>query len=605
MAMSQRKGTIDVMATVVVSGDAHFDELVLDPDVVLSDRILVVNSVGISLWSRTFTTSDDGVEETLWTRQARWLPARNEPGFVPIIRRGDALDIVRTGGVGVVALDDQGFVHARLAEKSVRDALHRIRGHLGVDLGQDLGIGLPVPQRRGDYISAISVGDEPVVAVSPEGRVALRLDKASMQAVAAEIVLPGGRYETPDVVASLDAWDVRRDGDILRFTANYWGNHPRAYVKRGSGDPWAESISEIQVRLLYGDELADAPLSHCPDHFAHILVPNDGHGQEGLNGEVTEAEADDIDRSGKGFAAMAADSWLRASKRAKPWIGARSEAVLGADLDELAEGQALYNLARACTQFRQAVAPYSKRSSVQAVSLLQGAADGRPDYKAALLRLSRRIVTETGTRQINLYQPAGTAFEGRPTSVFGTVDAYRERGEIPLVLVSPIYPMRRRSGSMLQPDPVGMTMLAELDGLAGPDWLPPLAFYAELHRNNIAVDFEIMDGCSLVAPSFGLTFIEAETGRSIEVVDSEVTADPITLEPTRLLVTLAEQPVGGGVLRYAYDNLQPIFDLSGSTFCNGGDMRDSWSHPSITGETLHRYAFSFEFNLRGYQHAED
>lgn len=502
--------------------------------------------------------------------------------------RGDAASLVERDGEVLLGFDAEGRLIASGFGGSVET---------GADQAPQDPASQPLALFRGDFQPLVQIGDEIIMGIGRDGRVRLQLDAEALNRVAAELPMPGGRPASPDEVLDFDVWNVRRDGEFLYFDAHIWGPVTRTYLRRGSGDPWVNARSEVLLRLLYGDELTDAPVDRNSDHFAHVLSINDGFGQSGLNGAAPENTPTDIQRVDKGFAGLAADSWLRNRRgRPMPWIGVRNEGVMGAGLDELAEGQGFTNLAACREAFATVLAPYGRRPAVDTVSLLIagiGAADTDADYAAKLLSLIQSITTETGARQVNLFQPPGCAFDGRHASVLGTTRTFVERGALPVIPVSPMYWCARRPGSMLQPDRVSMTMLAELDGLAGPGWLPPLAFAAELDGRDLHIDFEVMDGHKLIAPTRGL-LLQSDNGAIIQT--AEVTPDPVTGKMTRLSLALSDIP-REGVISYAFGNKAPSHDLSGTGWCSDGDLHDDWSMPSVTGQTLRRHAFSFEIRL--------
>ena len=503
----------------------------------------------------------------------------------PKMRRGDTPSLMDIGGESVLGVDALGRLIAKLSPVAIRA--------LAQDLAGQMPDPDPIKLGRGDAQTLVSIGEEPIMGVDASGLLQLRLDETTLSDIADRFDMPGGRPGPAELVPDFDAWNVRQDGDMIYFNAHIWGPTAREYLRYGPGDPWANAHSETLIRLVYGDEFTDTGPNVGPEHVAHILTFNDDAGQAGLNGEPKLREADDIQRAGRGFAATASDSHLKHCRGPKHWHGVRAETVMGAELAELTTGQGFTNLVDTVEQFRVALAPYKRFPAVQSISILQGATEDSADYADQLLNLCGEISQKIGARQFNCYQPAGDAFKADYASVLQTPKAFVERGPLPIVLVSPVYWCERRPGSLVQITSESMTMLAELDGLAGKDWLPPLAFVAERDGNMVTIDFEVMDGRKLVSPSYGLSIA---SDNDVEIAGWEVVPDPVTGDMTRLMVALTDIPENG-LIRYAYNNIDASFDLSGHLFCSGGDMRDDWSAPSVTGKTLHRYAFSFEFQI--------
>lgn len=132
-----------------------------------------------------------------------------------------------------------------------------------------------------------------------------------------------------------------------------------------------------------------------------------------------------------------------------------------------------------------------------------------------------------------------------------------------------------------------MTMLAELAALAaehsfgwagtGLGWYGPVVIDARRTGTNLFVDFEVMDGFDLIAPSFGVRY----SGASITGMG--VIADDVG-RMTRLQITLSTAAPGRLDIAYGRTGTDP------TKFANRCDLRDSWSAPSRTGGTLYRYA---------------
>lgn len=514
------------------------------------------------------------------------------PEALPL-QRGDAATLVSFDGTGVVSVDRDGKLSARLNSDTIEDAVKQFgETEMGV-LKSGLGLDEVIPLDRGDSHVLVELSEQPVLTIDRQGRTGFVPDEQTLNYIGEHVPLRGGQTASADLIHDHDAWNVRQSGDFLYYNSDMWDGVARDFIRRKSREPWINGRSEVLLKLLYGDELADAPVPSKPYHFAHIMSLDDDFGVQGLNGEVPEEDAKDILRVDRGFIASAADSRLANRSGPKHWIGARSEAVMGADLDELIEGQGFANLIRCKQQFAKVLKPYGRFPAVECVTLLMAAITNDESFSDKMLELIDKIVIETGARQINMFQPVGDAFNAEYPSVLGTIKSFVESGAAPTVLVSPMYWCERRPGGLFQPTRTSTIMLAELDGLAGRDWLAPLAFGAIVEENVIFVDFEVMDGYSLKAPTFGLT---VSSDNNVEITSVNVRPDPETGKLTRLAITCSDVPIGG-VLRYAYGNQDPSLDLSGTAYCSGGDLSDDWEHPSVTGNTLRRYAFSFEFKL--------
>ena len=398
----------------------------------------------------------------------------------------------------------------------------------------------------------------------------------------------GATPASPDLAGDVDAWEVWQDGDLVYFTARLWGDYPRQYVRRGTGDAWANGPSRARLRLAYGDDLANAATDRGPARFAHVATLGDGEGQDGLNGAVPSQDATDLARAGLGYPGLVGDQWLARRTGSLPLVGARSEAVAGATLAQLRTGQPMLNLKRAVTQFTSVLGPYNRTAQVDAVSILHGAADDSATYADDLLTLTEDVIRETGALSVHVVQPAGTWQRGNWASALGTVQAWRDRGALPLVVVSPLYWTGLRAGTLATPDAVSMTMLAELDAIAGNDWFCPAAFLAARSGATINVDFEVMPGATLTATPEGLAH-SATTITGVQVV-----AHPVSGAMTRLAVTLASAVAGRLTYRRA------VGGTDNTRLANYGTagIADSWSAASVVdGRTLRRPAYAFEMEI--------
>ena len=438
---------------------------------------------------------------------------------------------------------------------------------------------------RGDAAVVVEMNGTPVQTVSADGRMRLVLDDWSLADLEDRLQIEGGgggSPVSPDRLGSIDGWNVWETAGLLTFTANF-GNGAREYVMRPNEDAWVNGRSQVPVRLLYGDEMGAAGVSLAAlSNPRSVSTLDDGTGQAGLNGTVAASPATGIQRAGMGFASLVADFWVSSQAVAR-WALVRSEAVTGASLAQLRTGQPLANLTRAVTEAERVLPAYQRTALVDTVSIMHGAGDDSPSYGADLLSLMQTLNSSIGARRINLYQPSGTTERADFASAEGTLQAFRDKGPLPVTLVSPTYWCGIASGTIGVFDATSMTMLAELEALAALDrnWMPPLAFYAERVGSVINIDFEVMPGVSLVAPTVGLV-VAGATMSSASIV-----ADPVTGRLTRLSINLSGTPAGAVTVRYCRG--------SGPRFT--GNLRDNWSSPSVTGGTLYRYACSFQFEV--------
>lgn len=566
-----------IMDGVVIGGFAPDGTLLARFPTSLARTQQVADAVAVETQARTAAIND--LSESVATVSETVVQIERQ--FEPVILgRGDGMPIAVMDGVVVVALDKFGF----------------LRAHFPPDLGEAAATALiearlgPVTVGRGESMP-IAVMDGVVVAgFDPDGTF-----RANFPPEVINPTDPGGgggaTPSSPDVVGdSIDAWNVwESKGTVFFTTGQIWGTAPREFVKRGVGQPWANGPSRMRLRLVYGDALANASTDRTADRFAHVATLNDLAGQFGWNGETPGPDATDLTRAGNGYSAVAADQWLARKAGAMPWLGARSEGVNGATLAQLRTGQPMLNLRRALDQFVNVVEPYGRTAQVDAVSILHGVADDSASYGSDLLQLTEDVIAQTGAVKVHVMQPSGTWARGDYASSLGTLEALRNKGQLPLVVVSPLYWASIRNGSFGTPTPTAMTMLAELDAIAGlssVEWLAPLAYEASRVGTTINVDFETMPGFTLIPSVAGLTY----SGGTLSA--PTIVSNPVSGLMTRLQMT--SSAAAGGTLAY---RLAPTGNNPAQLANFGSGLRDDWSEPSVTGQTLYRHALHFKFEV--------
>lgn len=442
---------------------------------------------------------------------------------------------------------------------------------------------------RGDSAVIAEMDGVPVFTFNRQGQGRVVLDQWTLDNLASRLEISGGgggggggSPVSPDVLGNIDGWNAWQSDGLTTFTANLEGG-AREYIMRAGEDAWVNGRSEVPIRLLYGDEMGSAGVSAgALVNPYNVATLNDGAGQAGLGGFPASAPTAGIQRAGMGFASIVADLWVEAQAVAR-WALARAENVAGATLAELAAGQPMTNLSRALTEAERVLADYRRTGVAESVTIMHGAGDDSASYAANFLAMMNAINTNIGPRRINLFQPSGTTEKANFASAEGLLQAFRDKGTLPVTLVSPTYWCGIAAGTIGVIDAVSMTMLAELEARAALDdnWIAPLAFYAERSGSVINIDFEVMPDVSMIAPTSGL-FVDGGTISAATIVP-----DPVTGRLTRLRINLTSTPSAPVTVRYCRG--------PGARFT--GNMRDSWSAPSITGGTLYRRACSFQFEV--------
>ena len=431
--------------------------------------------------------------------------------------RGDSHVLARINQQSVAAFDLLGRLVAVLAPETVSAVVDGMTADQADDVARKSQYIVELMPGgvldRGDQATIIRMGGAIVLSVLQSGHLDLRLADAALADVRTRLALDElvalSAPLAADLAGDFDAWDVwQRDG-LTFFTANLWGDTPRGYVRRAAGEAWAVAPSITPLKLVYGDHVANAVTSVTPDRYAHIATLGDGADQDGLDGAVPTGPAADLARAGAGFGALSADRALAERSGALARYGVRSEAVEGATLDDLMAGQPLANLVRARSEFVRLSALYGGTVATESVTVLHsGGAATAISYRDDLIALATTLGEDIEAGQVNVIPPGGTWASGTDPAILGAVEALRSRGAAPLVLVSPVHWCGVLAGTLSTPDPVSMTMLAELDALAtrtGTGWHGPVPYLASRTGNVIVVDCEVMDGADMVAPTYGVS----------------------------------------------------------------------------------------------------
>ncbi len=515
-----------------------------------------------------------------------------------LVGPGDSAVLVTMNGVPVTGYNAAGQMLAEPAPQMVAATFAGVTPAQADQIAQQsdyvAGLILDEAMRPGDSAIAMRLNGVAIMGVTPEGHIDLRLAPGALADIAArldldDMVIEAAPLPSTDLAGDVDAWNVWQRDSLVYFTGRVWGDRDRGYVRMlPNGEAWAQAPSLMQVHLAYGDHTANIAPSIVPSHVVHIATLADGFDQAGLDGAAPTGPAADFARAGAGFAGLIADCELEAATGALPRFGARSEAVEGASLADLGTGQPLANLTRAATEFARLAALYGGSSHVRSVSILHaGDAASATAYRDDLLGLVEAVSLATSADMIGVFGPAGTWDDGTDPAILGAVDALAARGGLPMIPVSPLHWCGIAPGTVGTPDAPSMTMLAELAAQAaehsfgwagaGLGWYGPVVIDARRSGTDLFVDFEVMEGFDLIAPTYGVSYSGAT------ITGMGVIADDVG-RMTRLQITLSAASAGRLDVAYGRTGTDP------TKFANRSDLRDSWSAPSRTGGTLYRYA---------------
>ena len=205
----------------------------------------------------------------------------------------------------------------------------------------------------------------------------------------------------------LDVWDIRAEGDWLRFAARLPGAQgPRAFRRhRAGGGIIAEAPGPLLGILGLGGPRAALATPRVADFPYHVLTADDGIGAVGQSGVDTAALTPRLGQLREmTHEALVADTllgWQMDKHAALPLFVVRTEADGSASAAELASGPALANLMIAADNLREAAAAQGRAAQIMAVALdfaleeIGGTAAG---YRDAMIALMTRITEELQRR---------------------------------------------------------------------------------------------------------------------------------------------------------------------------------------------------------------
>ena len=403
-----------------------------------------------------------------------------------------------------------------------------------------------------------------------------------------------------DHLGDLDAWNLRRQGDWLHFTALLdQGGVARAYQRAAGGDIIAAAPGPLHALLSIGGPRR-AGFTDGPAAFRHnILAPADDIGAVGAEGTAEVVPCPGLQhiphRSRDALTADILLGWRRDALRGLPLFLVRSETDTSASLAALAQGLAWRNFLSALDSLCAAAAALGKRAQVLAVSLdfsLEDQVSDPATYAADLRALMRQIERAMGQR--GLHRPhflmtfeSGTQAMTAHPSMMGQWELAWSHGPHSLTFTSPGYMFdQTRFG---RPTESARLRMAEMDAHAlvaltnRQEWLCPLFLLAEYQDNALRVTARamgdlVLDPALTADPACGF----ALTGSTARITSVRVAEDD-----RQALILTCDAPPVGATLHYAHAAPGPSPDARPA---NRGAVRDTWEAASQTGLALRRWA---------------
>ncbi|MCB2134950.1 MAG: hypothetical protein KDE08_03235 [Rhodobacteraceae bacterium] len=409
--------------------------------------------------------------------------------------------------------------------------------------------------------------------------------------------------DTEALLGDIDAWNIRREGDWLKFSAQLDRNLPPRDYQRAAdgGDIIAAAPGPIYAILGLGGPRR-AGFNDAPAAFRHhVLAPGDHIGGVGLEGTARAEATETLQYLPYATReALIADTlldWRRAAQRSLPHFLVRAETDSSADIAALACGEAYANFLVALDNLNAIAARLGKAAKVLAVGLDYSLEDRKSDpatYAEGMRGLMRQIERDMGQR--GLQRPiflmnfeTGTERIGDHASIRGQWELAWSHSTHLFAFAAPGYMFEvDRFG---RPTDDSRTRMAEMDAhaivalSARENWSCPLFLLAEQEGTVIRVTAESMS--DLVLDAADPFAAGPDCGFAVTCTDRPVTILSVRLaddDTKTILVECDSAPEGDmAELRYAYGGSAGAM--------NRGAVRDSWSVPSRAGEVaLHRWA---------------
>lgn len=388
---------------------------------------------------------------------------------------------------------------------------------------------------------------------------------------------PAALADAAHRIGDLDAWNLRLDGDWIRFEAGLPGyDHPRGFcLSRHGGSIIADSTAPVLGIFSIGGARRVDHEDMAPDFPAHVLSAFDDIGAVGMAGVELAPQTQLLEQQRQQTqdtrTASVLLSRFQAAQRSLPLIYARAETDVSICAADLASGLALQNIKIAIGNLKAAADHCGRPARVAVVTLDFGAEDvvsDDADFVAALRSIMTEIKDCIG--EMGLHE---SLFLLRSDGPETRVKAFWEMSVFPcdfkVTMPNPDYCLERDAFGRLTADSRAIAALTDAivleTHLAGGTWVCPMFLLAE----------PIADGQVLRVTAQSLTALMIDDSPPFETGDqagfslhgaegigiSHVDTDPD--DPNGLLVYLtAPLENAPAELHYAVGH--------------GGAVRDAW-----------------------------
>lgn len=400
--------------------------------------------------------------------------------------------------------------------------------------------------------------------------------------------------------AGIDAWNARRDGDWLRFTARLKGAQGVRDVRQhiDGGDILADTNGPLLGVLGIGGARAALANPGGADFPYHIAAPADDIGAVGHAGIETARKTDRLEHiremTHEALVAQTILQWRMEDYGPLPLFMTRVETDSSTTAADLACGKAVENLLIAAENLKSAADLMGKKAKVLAVCLdfaLEDHSKSAIDYRDGLLATMEAV--SSGLWTLGFDRPtfvmrleSGLPDVAPQPSLDGQWELSWNHGDHCLLTSAPSYMFdldaydRHTEIARIQQAEMSAYAIAE-----AATWKCPTLHLAELEGKTIRVTIRSIGPLALDSPE-GFALTGCENGATIKSI--KVAAD----DDKALVITLNKAPKGND-LRLAYACVgQPR-----------GFLRDDWQAKSATDATLHRYALPAHLPVTGGRNA--
>jgi hypothetical protein len=415
----------------------------------------------------------------------------------------------------------------------------------------------------------------------------------------------------PALLGDIEAWDLRRDGDWLRFTARLEEGGPRGYRRRvAGGDIIADAPGPLLAILSLGGARR-AGFNPGPVRFPyHVAAPGDHVHSVGLEGTESAALTDALQRlphaSRDALIGDALVAMRAAGRRALPLYFVRAETDGSARVGDLGQGVAYRNFLTALDNLVSAAASLGRRAQVLAVSLDYGPEDGgtpADEMAQGLRRLMAQIEADMAARGLCRPVFLMTAEAGtRRLAAHPSLQAHAELSWLPgphrLMIPAPGYMFAQTEFG--RPTEDARLRMAEMDAYAlraaeaRRPWFCPTFLLAEHQGTALRVTARamgplVLDDALGAGAAAGFSVVAR---RKVRVMSVSVAKD----DPQALILRLSQKIDGPARLLYAMGGEGVSPD---ALPVNRGGVRDEWQAvPPGGGAMLHRWALPCDLQIQ-------